>query len=90
MNHWIDTHAHIYAKEFDHDRQEMLRRCEENKVKHVFMPNVDHTSIDAMLDLESRSPNCIAMMGLHPCSVKNGFERELYIVEEWLEKKSLK
>jgi TatD DNase family protein len=24
------------------------------------------------------------MMGLHPVSVKKGFERELYIVEEWL------
>lgn len=87
MRHWIDTHAHIYAKEFDHDRQEMLRRCEENNVKHIFMPNVDHTSIDAMLDLESRSRGCVAMMGLHPCSVKKDFERELYIVEEWLSRK---
>ena len=87
MSHWIDTHAHIYAKEFDQDRHEMLRRCEESGVKNIFMPNVDHTSIDAMLDVESRSPNCIAMMGLHPCSVKKSFERELYIVEEWLSKK---
>ena len=87
MSHWIDTHAHIYAKEFDHDRQEMLRRCEENDVKYIFMPNVDHTSIDAMLNLESRCSACIAMMGLHPCSVKKGFERELYIVEEWLGRK---
>jgi TatD DNase family protein len=27
------------------------------------------------------------MMGLHPCSVKKDFERELYIVEEWLSKR---
>lgn len=27
------------------------------------------------------------MMGLHPCSVKKGFERELYIVEGWLSKR---
>lgn len=26
------------------------------------------------------------MMGLHPCSVKKGFEKELYEVEEWLDK----
>jgi TatD DNase family protein len=87
MSHWIDTHAHIYAKEFDNDRPDMLRRCAENNVKKIFMPNIDHTSIDSMLELESRSPDCVAMMGLHPCSVKKDFQRELYIVEEWLAKR---
>ena len=85
--YWIDTHAHIYAKEFDDDRAEMLHRCAESGVERIFMPNVDHTSIDRMLDLESRWPHCIAMMGLHPCSVKKDFQRELYIVEEWLSKR---
>jgi len=88
MSHWIDTHAHIYAKEFDQDRQEMLRRCAETGVKQIFMPNVDHTTIDNMLELESRWPDCFAMMGLHPCSVKKDFERELYIVEAWLSKRN--
>src|SRR5687768_557639 len=27
------------------------------------------------------------MMGLHPCSVDRGFEKELYIVEDWLSKR---
>ncbi len=87
MSLWIDTHAHIYAKEFDNDRLDMLQRCAQNNVKKIFMPNVDHTSIDSMLELESRWPDCFAMMGLHPCSVKKDFERELYIVEEWLSKR---
>jgi TatD DNase family protein len=87
MSHWIDTHAHIYAKEFDHDRQDMLQRAEQGEVKQILMPNVDHTSIDSMLELESRWPNCFAMMGLHPCSVNKEFQRELYIVEEWLSKR---
>lgn len=87
MSHWIDTHAHIYAKEFDHDREDVLHRCAENEVKKIYMPNVDHTSIDSMLDLESRWPQCAATMGLHPCSVKKDFERELYIVEDWLAKR---
>lgn len=87
MSQWVDTHAHIYAKEFDHDRQEVLQRCAENEVKRIYMPNVDHTSIDSMLELESRSPGCVATMGLHPCSVKKDFERELYIVEDWLSRR---
>lgn len=87
-DYWIDTHAHVYAEEFSQDRQDMLRRSLDVQVKKIFMPNVDHTTIDAMLDVESRSSGqCIAMMGLHPCSVKKDFERELYIVEDWLSKR---
>ncbi|MBL7856207.1 MAG: TatD family hydrolase [Cyclobacteriaceae bacterium] len=87
MNYWIDTHAHIYHEDFDADRLDMLKRCEQAHVKKIFMPNVDHTSIDGMLELESRHENCFAMMGLHPCSVKKDFERELYRVEDWLSKR---
>lgn len=87
MNFWTDTHAHIYAEEFDADRDDMLERCRGQNVIKIFMPNVDHTTIDKMLDLESRRKECHAMMGLHPCSVKKGFERELYIVEEWLSRR---
>lgn len=65
----------------------MMQRCAENHITKIYMPNVDHTSIDSMLELESRYPDCFAMMGLHPCSVKKDFERELYIVEEWLLKR---
>jgi TatD DNase family protein len=87
MNYWIDTHAHIYSKEFKADREEMLQRCRDQKVDRIFMPNVDETTIDDMLEVESRHPQCHAMMGLHPCSVKQDFERELYIVEDWLSKR---
>jgi TatD DNase family protein len=85
---WIDSHAHVYAKEFDSDRAETLRRAADLDVKKIFMPNVDHTSIDAMLEVESRHPEmCYATIGLHPCSVDNNFQRELYLVEDWLSKR---
>ena len=88
MDFYIDTHAHIYHEDFINDRLDMLRRCEEQQVTRIFMPNVDHESIDGMMELESRFPNrCMAMMGLHPCSVKKDFERELYLVESWLSKR---
>ncbi len=87
-NYYIDTHAHIYHEDFIVDRLDMLQRCEDQGIKKIFMPNVDHTSIDGMLELESRTNNtCFPMMGLHPCSVKKDFQRELYIVEDWLSKR---
>ncbi len=88
MSYWIDTHAHIYSEEFDMDRDEMLRQCEEAEVRKIYMPNIDHTSIDGMLELEQQYPDrCIPMMGLHPCYVKKDFEKELYRIEEWLAKR---
>jgi len=88
MNYWVDTHAHIYSKEFNADRDEIIRISLEKGVERIFMPNIDHTSIDAMMEVEIRNPDvCISMMGLHPCSVKPGFEKELYVVESWLSKR---
>jgi TatD DNase family protein len=88
MNFWIDTHAHIYSDEFDQDREDVLSHCKDLGVAKIYMPNVDHTSIDKMLEVEHKHPaQCMAMMGLHPCSVKKDFEQELYRVEEWLSKR---
>lgn len=90
-NYWTDTHAHLYSKEFDADRADVLARCEEFQIDSIYMPNVDHTSIDGMFEVESRSNGKYhAMMGLHPCSVDKSFERELYIVEDWLSKRNFK
>ncbi|MGB3850281.1 MAG: TatD family hydrolase [Tunicatimonas sp.] len=86
---FIDTHAHIYDPQFEADILEVVERYQAAEVATVYMPNVDHTSIDAMLELEMKYPeHCVAMMGLHPCSVKRDFERALYEVEAWLNKRS--
>ncbi len=85
----IDTHTHLYLDQFEEDRDEMIRRALEVGVKQMYLPNIDSSSIDAMLQLESAYPeHCIAMMGLHPCSVKENYKEELAIVEEWLEKRA--
>lgn len=89
MNEFVDSHAHIYVNKFKEDINDVLERSFEHGVKKIYMPNIDHTSIDDMMEVESKYPdNCIAMMGLHPCSVQKGFEKELYLVEEWLEKRN--
>jgi len=85
----IDTHAHIYAPEFSSDRDEMLERAFTNGLSSIWMPNIDHTSIEGMLELEEKYPErCLPMMGLHPCYVKQDFEKELQLVEKWLNKRS--
>ncbi len=84
----VDSHAHIYTEEFNEDRAEALARAQAEGVEKIYMPNIDHTSIDAMLEAEAKYPQqCIPMMGLHPAYIKQDFERELYLVEEWLNKR---
>ncbi|AGA76378.1 TatD family hydrolase [Echinicola vietnamensis] len=85
---FIDTHAHIYSKKYDNDRDEVIERCKANGVNRIYMPNVDVESIDAMLEAEQRYPEmCIPMMGLHPCDVDKDFEKQLYVMEDWLSKR---
>ncbi|MBK9735185.1 MAG: TatD family hydrolase [Saprospiraceae bacterium] len=81
---FIDTHAHIYSKEFVDDFEEMLMRASEAGVSDIFMPNIDSKSIDSMLEIASKHSNCHAMIGLHPCHVKEDYKNELDIVEKYL------
>lgn len=85
----IDTHAHLYLPKFANDRTSMLDRARtKGGISHIFLPNIDSESIAPMLELEALYPNfCYAMMGLHPCDVKENFEEELKIVETWLGKR---
>ncbi|HQU59849.1 MAG TPA: TatD family hydrolase, partial [Saprospiraceae bacterium] len=74
----IDTHTHLYLDQFDHDRDAMIERALESGVDKFFLPNIDSSSIESMLAWEESYPeHCFAMMGLHPCSVKENFEEEL-------------
>ena len=85
---YIDSHAHIYADAFGADRKEAIRKATDTGVAQILMPNIDHTSVEEMLRTESDHPGtCLAMMGLHPCSVQKNFEQELYAVENWLSKR---
>ncbi len=84
----IDTHTHLYNEEFDLDRSEMIKRAESLGVQRFYMPGIDSSAIESMLKAEADFPEkCIAMMGLHPCYVKENYKDELEIVKEWLSKR---
>lgn len=84
----IDTHAHLYAKEFEEDRKEVIEKAIALGITQFFLPNIDSSSIPALLGLSVLYPkNCFPMMGLHPCSVNEDYESELNIVEQWLSEK---
>jgi TatD DNase family protein len=81
----IDTHCHLYHEDFDADRPAMMQRANAQGVGGFYLPAIDSTVIEAMLQMEQDYPQqCYAMMGLHPCSVKENYEEELRVAEDWL------
>ena len=80
----IDTHAHLYAEEFEEDRGDMLQRAKDAGIKAILLPNIDSSSIAPMEKLASQNPTCIQMMGLHPTYVKENWEEEVEIVQNKL------
>ena len=83
----IDTHAHFYAEEFNDDREDIIKDAFENGVEKIFLPNIDIDSIEGMMDLAKKYPSqCYPMMGLHPCYIKNDFEKQLEEIHSWFSK----
>ena len=81
----IDSHAHIYLKEFDDDRDQMMGRAAEAGVQEILMPAIDSSTHSMMLGVEKSYPDtCRCMMGLHPCSVGENYFQELEIVSQHL------
>lgn len=81
----IDTHCHLYVEEFKNDVDAVIIRAMAQGVEQFYLPGIDSEAIPAMLSLEAQYPGvCKAMMGLHPCYVKDNVEQELSIVEHWL------
>ena len=85
----IDSHCHPYSSDFDEDRDSMIQRAKHNGVSRIYMPAIDSSTHQKMIDLEALYPGyCIAMMGLHPCDVKSEtYKEELAIVKNWLDKR---
>lgn len=84
---FIDTHTHIYDKEFDADRSEVVQRAVDNGVQMMLLPNVDITTIAPMLDtFEHFSDHCRMMMGLQPEEVRDDYKTVLARIEKELER----
>ena len=82
---FVDTHAHVYLDDFKDDLDEVLGRAKKDGISTVLMPAIDSSTHPAMLKTEhSFLGSCRSMMGLHPCSVKDDYQKELDVVEGYL------
>ena len=83
---FIDTHTHLYLEEFKNDIPQMVERALESGVNTFLLPNIDIHSISDLKDLQQKfSKNMFGMMGLHPTSVGEDFENQLYTIKNELD-----
>jgi TatD DNase family protein len=76
-----DTHTHLYYEQDETKRAALIQRSLDNSISRLFLPNVDAESVTQIKELISAFPAmCFPMLGLHPCSVKDDWEKELDII----------
>ena len=67
---FIDTHTHLYLKDFDIDIDEEIRKSVSLGINEFYLPSIDSSYTNRMMDLKNKYPNEIKlMMGLHPTHI---------------------
>jgi len=61
----IDTHAHLNFKDFDDDRDEIIKQCQKNGIV-VINIGVNYTASKEVIELAEKYSNCWATVAVHP------------------------
>ncbi len=81
----IDTHTHLYVKEFNADRNEAIQNAINSGITKMILPGINSSYIKIQNQLAKDYPdNCFPAIGLHPSDVKDDFLVEIQIVEKEL------
>lgn len=74
----IDSHSHIYGRDFNNDRDKAIARAREAGVKHIILPNENLVSVQYVVAARDDYPGYISIaLGLHPEEVKDDYEQKL-------------
>ncbi len=78
----IDSHTHLFLPEFDNDREEVILRAQKNHVSAMILPNIDSSTIEPLMNLcTAHEKYCFPLLGLHPGSVDENFQKELEFIQ---------
>jgi len=62
----IDTHCHLDFAVFDHDRDAILKRCQQQNIEHIIVPSVSAANWCQTIAVCSQYKNTHLALGLHP------------------------
>ena len=82
-----DSHTHIYAEEFDADRDDVVRRARHAGVACAILPNEDLASVPRLISARQRYPDFVHLaLGLHPEAVRADWADTLNRLEPLLDR----
>lgn len=85
----IDSHSHIYCREFNEDRDLAIARAKAAGVQHIILPNENLESVERVVATRDVYPGYISIaLGLHPEYVDEGFEQQLAAMRPLLDEQN--
>lgn len=78
----FETHAHLNAKEFDEDREEVIARARENGVSTIVNIGFNAETIPTCMELAKTYDFIYAVVGWHPQDAKDMTDEHLEWIEE--------
>lgn len=77
----IDTHTHLYLKEFDNDFDQVVKKSKEIGVKKFIFPSIHSKYNNKMISSYCKNKSIFEIMaGLHPAYVTDDNKKELDLV----------
>lgn len=74
----INTHSHVYSKEFDLCRDLVIQRAKNSGIQKILLPDIDSAHRKQMLEVaQIYNDICIPMLGIHPTSINQTYASEI-------------
>ena len=67
---WIDSHAHIFSKEFNEDINQVIENAKENDIARIMVICSDLNEVEQALELSKKDKLFKVATGIHPCDQK--------------------
>lgn len=79
----FDTHSHLFSEEFDDDREECLKRCDDLNMK-LMLVGYSHDGNIKAYNLAQKSNNYYCSAGIHPDQASINYLEDVKKLDEFL------
>ncbi len=83
----VDVHTHLDSREFNQEREEMIKRAEKSGVKVMINNGVNHKTNIKSVELTKKHSSIRAALGLHPSYIKELTKEMIEKEIKWIGKK---
>ena len=73
----IDSHCHLDFDAFEHDRNELIARCQQAGISRIMLPGTHHAGWQQQSTLQQAQPMLDIGFGLHPYFIRDDWQQQL-------------